>query len=184
MTKKMKAPLPTEYSWLGQEKFPRILIEALKLYGTREKQGSANNPEIMLWSDEVEDYLGAEYSADSVPWCGLFMAVCAFRAGYIPPEIAIRAMSWNNFGNKSDRPKLGDILVFLRNGGGHVGLYVGEDLECYHVLGGNQGDSVSITRISRERFVSARECQWKIRRPDTLRPIFLDSKGAISHNEA
>ena len=35
---------------------------------------------------------------------------------------------------------LGDILTFKRNGGGHVGLYVGEDKDCYHVLGGNQGN--------------------------------------------
>jgi cell wall-associated NlpC family hydrolase len=35
---------------------------------------------------------------------------------------------------------LGDVLVFRRGGGGHVALYVGEDEEAFHVLGGNQAD--------------------------------------------
>jgi hypothetical protein len=43
---------------------------------------------------------------------------------------------------------LGDVLAFVRNGGGHVGLYVDEDASAYHVLGGNQSDRVSITRVA------------------------------------
>jgi hypothetical protein len=41
------------------------------------------------------------------------------------------------------------VLVFERPGGGHVGYYFGEDATAYHVLGGNQGDAVTIARIAR-----------------------------------
>lgn len=184
MTMPKPINLPSEYAWLYKEKFPRILIEALKLYGIKEKAGSENNPEIMLWAQETQKFLGSEYNADSVPWCGLFMTICAVRAGYQPPEISIRAKSWAKFGQKSMAAKLGDILVFERSGGGHVGLYVGEDKDCYHVLGGNQGDAVSIARILKSRIFAIRECKWKVRRPETLRTIYLEATGAISHNEA
>jgi hypothetical protein len=41
--------------------------------------------------------------------------------------------------------------VFTRSGGGHVGLYVGEDATHYHVLGGNQANLVSIMRLAKGR---------------------------------
>jgi hypothetical protein len=50
----------------------------------------------------------------------------------------------------------GAVLVFEREGGGHVGFYVGEDSTHYHVLGGNQGDAVSIVRIARSRSIARR----------------------------
>ena len=54
-------------------------------------------------------------------------------------------------------PALGAVVVFWRispnSGKGHVGFYVGEDGEAYYVLGGNQGDAVSVVRISRDRLL-------------------------------
>lgn len=175
--------LPEAYQWLEQEKFPRILLEALKLYGTKEKRGAAHNPIILGWAKEIKSYVGIPYDADEIPWCGLFIGVCASRAGYAPPKVCIRAKEWGSFGVHSNRPKLGDVLIFDRAGGGHVGLYVGEDSECFHVLGGNQGNAVSIVRIEKKRLLKARECPWRVARPPGLRAIILDSAGAISHNE-
>lgn len=179
----MKEKLPKTYQWLEKEKFPYILRQALSFYGFAEAHGTADNPLILEWAKEVGDYLGAPYKHDSEAWCGLFMALCAHRAGYTPPKISLRAKEWLKFGKPSQRPKLGDIMIFTRKGGGHVGLYVGEDKACYHILGGNQGDRVSIMRIEKARFLDCRECDWKIARPNTLRPIFLDNDGEISHNE-
>jgi cell wall-associated NlpC family hydrolase len=79
---------------------------------------------------------------------------------------------------------LGDVLVFKRQGGGHVGLYVGEDKDAYHVLGGNQSDSVSITRILKDRLHAARRCTWKTAQPANVRRVFLSGSGAVSQNEA
>ncbi len=65
-------------------------------------------------------------------------------------------------------PTLGAILVFWRGKRtgwlGHVGFYTGEDTSAYHVLGGNQGDKVSITRIAKERLLEAR---WPATPPAT-----------------
>jgi cell wall-associated NlpC family hydrolase len=79
---------------------------------------------------------------------------------------------------------LGDILTFKRDGGGHVGLYVGEDDRYYHVLGGNQTNSVSVSRIAKSRLYKARRTAWKVRQPANVRKVFLEPKGTITTNEA
>jgi cell wall-associated NlpC family hydrolase len=78
---------------------------------------------------------------------------------------------------------LGDVLVFTRKGGGHVGIYVGQDKSCYHVLGGNQGDRVSIVRIEKTRCIGVRRTKWKISQPKNVRIIFLPDSGNTSTNE-
>jgi hypothetical protein len=79
---------------------------------------------------------------------------------------------------------LGDILTFKRNGGGHVGIYVGEDNTHYHVLGGNQNNQVNVMRIAKNRLNQARRTAWKIAQPASVRVIKLEAKGLISTNEA
>ena len=79
---------------------------------------------------------------------------------------------------------LGDILVFKRDGGGHVGFYIGEDNDCYHVLGGNQSNAMNVTRILKSRLFQARRTAWSIAQPANVRKIILDPKGKISTNEA
>ncbi|RZL82832.1 MAG: hypothetical protein EOP66_04490 [Sphingomonas sp.] len=51
---------------------------------------------------------------------------------------------------------MGVTLVFGREGGGHVGFYVGEDDHAYHAIGRNQSNSVCITRIAKSRLIAAR----------------------------
>lgn len=173
------------YEWLLAEGAPAILVQAIKLVGTKETLGAANNPTIIGWAKEVgASKLGLIYSKDEIPWCGLFMAVCAARAGLDLPSIAIRALSWSGWGNATQTPMLGDVLTFTRKGGGHVGIYVGEDAKAYHVLGGNQGDAVSITRIAKERLYSASRTKWKKAQPANVRRVFLTQTGALSENEA
>lgn len=87
------------------------------------------------------------------------------------------------WGTKAQTPMLGDVLVFKRDGGGHVGLYVGEDAACYHVLGGNQGNAVSIRRIAKNRLIEARHL-YKVAAPDNVRKVALSSTLAVSRNEA
>jgi len=176
------AALPSAYAWLSKEPGPRILLEALALYGTVEVPGSGNSPTIMAWAKEVG--LSSVYSADSIPWCGLFAAVIAKRATWEPVKDPLWARNWSTFGQPADRASLGDILVFVRDGGGHVGLYVGEDSAgYYHVLGGNQSDRVCITRIAKSRCIAVRRPKWRIAQPANVRPVILAASGAISTNE-
>lgn len=173
--------LSLAYQWLPLESAPRHLLKAMELYGTTETVGPKNNPVIVGWAKEV----GLEniYKADSTPWCGLFMAVVMKRASREPVKDPLFALNWNNFGVKITQPMLGDILTFTRKTGGHVGLYVGEDIAAYHVLGGNQGDRVSIVRIAKDRLSQVRRPAYTLQ-PTNVRKIILASNGKLSTNEA
>lgn len=129
---------------------------AERLIGTQEDTSYKSNPVILKWADDIGGFVKSYYKDDSIPWCGLFVAHC-FSAVDIDFEIKnpLSALAWNNFGVKTD-PCLGCVMVFSRNGGGHVGFYVSEDSSSYHILGGNQSDSVNITKLAKGRFVGAR----------------------------
>ena len=75
------------------------------------------------------------------------------------------------------------MLVFERDGGGHVGFYVGEDGTHYHVLGGNQDDAVSIAKIAKSRLVASR---WPKGVPVIGGPVRLSERADIpvSRNKA
>lgn len=152
-----------------------MLVEALNLFGVSEKEGDADNPEILKWAKEI-GYKN-EYTHDSIPWCGLFVAVVAKRAGKSLPNNPLWARNWSHWGAVC-APELGAVLVFSRGTGGHVGLYVGEDNHCFHVLGGNQGDSVCITRIEKSRLIAAR-CMYK-HKPKNVRPVRIIGVGDVS----
>ncbi|MFM8374796.1 MAG: TIGR02594 family protein [Phenylobacterium sp.] len=175
-------PLPRPYRWLSRlEPLPRMVAAALADYGTLETAGPGNTPKILQWAQETG--LAADYRADSIPWCGLFMAHVAMVAGREAPPSPLWALSWARFGVEGGQPELGDVLVFQRPGGGHVGLYVGEDSRCYHVLGGNQGDRVGITRIARERLYAVRQPPY-VNKPRSAATYRLAATGEVSSNEA
>jgi len=173
--------VPARYAWLQKEPGPKMLLEAMNLYGTLESPGSKDNPVILGWAAEVG--LTKSYSHDAIPWCGLFMAVVAKRAGKPVVDSPLWALSWANFGVPSKAPMLGDVLTFKRNGGGHVALYVGEDASAYHCLGGNQSDSACITRIAKSRLYRARRPAYNVQ-PANVRRIALAASGQLSTNEA
>lgn len=176
--------LPKAYAWLDKEPGPKMLREALALYGTKERAGPADNPQILAWAKECGI---AAYKHDSIAWCGLFAAVIAKRAGWdhAPGGNALWALNWAKWEVSSPKPMLGDILTFKREGGGHVGLYVGEDATAYFVLGGNQADAVSIVRIAKSRLFAARRARWKVAQPTNVRVVRLTNSGApLSTNEA
>ena len=159
--------------------------EAMKLIGVKEFQGESNNPIIIQWANELGHTIKEYYRKDSIAWCGLFIGICAKRSGYIPPSgfDTLRARSWVKWGDPiKGEPVLWDILIFERQGGGHVGIYVGEDKVCYHVLGGNQGDEVSIVRIPKERFLMARKEPMNSF-PKAKVKIIRDAKSKPSENE-
>lgn len=134
---------------------------ARELVGTKELPGPANNAKIMGWGNALgAKILGIKYTADSVPWCGLFAAWCIKQAGFTPPPIAIRAKAWESFGVALPlnlRPPEGAIVVFTRAGGGHVGFVVGwHSNGDVDVLGGNQGDAVNVRRFPKDRISAFR----------------------------
>lgn len=171
----------SEYAWLTNVTLPKTIKEGIKLLGTVETPGSKSNKIILDWAAEVG--LSKAYSDDSIPWCGLFAAVVAKRAGKEIVENPLWARNWMNFGSAVGTPGLGDVLVFVRNGGGHVGFYIAEDDTAYHVLGGNQSDAVTITRISKIRCLGGRR-PFYMNRPVSVKPYIVKATGKLSENEA
>lgn len=179
--------LPAAYSWLEDEPGPNMLMQAVALYGTVEFAGNKDNPIIMAWAAET----GYEkvYRHDSIAWCGLGMAVCAKRASwdFHPGGNALSALNWALWGNpvKSTEAMLGDVGVWKRKGGGHVGIIIGYDAAgMYHVLGFNQGDAVSIKRKPIAGIVAVRRAPWRSAQPPNVRRVKLAAAGAISTKES
>jgi uncharacterized protein (TIGR02594 family) len=176
--------LPNGLEWLGNEKGPLMLVEALKLTGITEGLEKINNPTIMEWAEYTKQELNDVYLADSVPWCGLFMAYVAKKANKKLVPSPLWALGWSNFGNFSSIPMLGDVLVFNRlnedgTKGGHVGIYVGEESDYFYVLGGNQADSVCFRRIAKKRLYVCRRPKYN-NQPINVRVIHLNIDIPIS----
>lgn len=174
------------YDYLKKVTAPQILVKALELIGTKEIIGSIHNNIIISWAKDLK--IEKIYTADEIAWCGLFMAIVCQRANVatgITPTEALWALNWNKYGTKQKTAMLGDILTFKRpGGGGHVGIYVGEDDNCYHVLGGNQSNAVTIARLEKTRCAGVRRTAWKIAQPESVKQVFLNANGFISKNES
>jgi uncharacterized protein (TIGR02594 family) len=171
---------------------PIWLRAARSLLGTREAAGPANNATIIGWGKRLGvTVLGMVYNADSTPWCGLFVGHCLTAGGidiaaegYNRQRVAVRAKAWATWGANLRTTYLapGAILVFERPGGGHVGFYVGEDDTHYYVLGGNQSDAVTITRVEKARLVASR---WPKGLSVVGGPVRMTRNGVpVSRNEA
>lgn len=177
----MTFPHPFEY--LGSEPGPVILREALAHFALHEIVGPASNPTIMAWAKEVG--AASYYHNDDTPWCALFIAHCAKVAGFALPSDPLRALSWAKFGKPAaGGAMLGDVLVKSRDGGGHVGLYVGETATHYAVLGGNQGNQVCIAWFAKAAFSYVRRCAWKVSQPENVRAIEVNAAAGAAVTEA
>jgi uncharacterized protein (TIGR02594 family) len=156
------------------------------LIGTREIAGKKHSPIIIGWLKKLKSWV----VDDETAWCGTFAAHIAQQFGFALPAKWLSARGWLDFG-LGTKPGYGTILVFWRGSKagwqGHVGFYVGEDDTHYHVLGGNQNDSVSISRMPKTRLLGARSPfspSTQVRRLD--HPVVrLSAKGApVSTSEA
>lgn len=164
---------------------PIWLREGRRLMGIREVPGAKSNSTIMSWAKRLGGWVASFYTNDDIAWCGLFEAhIISLTLPQEPlPANPLGALQWNKFGYSLSEPCLGAILTFTRSGGGHVGNYVGEDETHFHVLGGNQSDSVRVTRIAKSRLSSVR---WPRTGPKPQGGrIFLTAAGVpVSNNEA
>ncbi len=159
---------------------PQWLRLARTYLGTREIPGAATGKPIAAMLRK----LGAWWSDDETPWCGVFVGFVMKECGFEIPKYYMRAKDWADWSANLDRAVLtpGAVLVFGRQGGGHVGFYVAEDATAYHVLGGNQGNSVSITRILKTRLIASR---WPRGALGYRGPVHVNTAGApLSRNEA
>lgn len=201
--------VPSRYAFLIQDpKAPNLVLAALEDYGLTEVTGPKSNPKIVAMADEVartqptpyNGWAADWYNNDDVPWCGLAMAYWACkssggRGDRMPPSKYLAALSWANFGEavqfKSQNGKIltenilvGDVLVFVRNGGGHVGICVGITTNGKNlcVLGANQSNQVNITEIPFSRLYAVRRVPYVVK-PAGARHVKVSSTGKISVTE-
>jgi len=121
---------------------PIWLIEARKYLGIKEFKGQKHEPKIVqFWRSiglsGVKD--------DETPWCAAFVGAMLENVGLMSTKSGW-ARSYLEWGVPLAFPIIGCVVVFSRKGGGgHVGFVIGKDEDGnLLVLGGNQGDSVSI----------------------------------------
>ena len=114
---------------------------AQKQIGTREIKGPKHESRIVSWWKSIRR---GGIKDDETPWCAAFVGACFENSGVVSSRFE-SAKSYLSWGRPLGMPTYGCVVVFTRQGGGHVGFVVGRDQSGnLMVLGGNQGDAVNI----------------------------------------
>jgi TIGR02594 family protein len=114
---------------------------------------TANNPRIIEYHSTTGKFLD-----DETPWCSSFVNWVVGRAG-IKGTNSARALSWQSWGTRLDKPAYGSIGVIKWSKGGHVGFVVGikrdrNGKEKIILLGGNQSNKVQYSEFAKHLFVA------------------------------
>ena len=137
---------------------------AQRFIGIKEVPGKRDNAQIltMLHLD------GTWPEHDEVPWCSAFTNYVAWLLR-LPRSKSLAARSWLTVGAAIHLPRaqIGFDVVVLSRGSnspgpevlsapGHVGFYSGQGAGKVALLGGNQGDSVSVAEFPVNRVLGVR----------------------------
>lgn len=138
---------------------PGYFLHALGELHTAEIKGAHANPRIMAYWNEGKIQL--DVSEDEVPWCAAFVGAMLFRDGVEGTRKA-NAKSYARWGDEWTGLGLGAVVVLNRKPPapawqGHVGFLCGLTKDHVHVLGGNQGDKVSVAAFPRNRVMTMRQ---------------------------
>lgn len=140
---------------------------AQRYVGIEEVGGSLDNPAILAmlrldnkWPEN-----------DEVPWCSAFTNHICWLAR-LPRSKDLRARSWLTIGKgiNLDNAEPGDIIILKRGKGeqpgpevldapGHVGFYAGRFDGFIEILGGNQSDTVKVSRYPAKRLLGVRRLE-------------------------
>ncbi|MCV6576259.1 MAG: TIGR02594 family protein [Cohaesibacter sp.] len=156
--------------------------------GLKEYRGNRHNPKILEWWQKIR----MPFTDDETPWCAGFVGGVLEECGIRSTRSAgAKSYYWQDWGQRLAGPCVGAVVVFYRGKKsgpyGHVGFVVGRDtFGNLMVLGGNQGNAVTIKPFSLDRVMSYHY-------PNNRRisgnvgfenlPI-VDSDGVVSKDEA
>lgn len=132
----------------------RLFQRALKEKGQHEIKGAQHNARIVAYHSATS--LGA--SDDETPWCASFVNWVLQQEGHTGTNSAA-ARSFVNWGVDAELDH-GAIVVLKRGTQawqGHVGFLYDHDDTRVWLLGGNQGDSVSIAEYRRSDVIAVRK---------------------------
>jgi uncharacterized protein (TIGR02594 family) len=138
---------------------------AQRFIGVHEAPGLVSNPLVLAFL-RLDD---SAIQDDSTPWCSAFVNWIAWLLRR-PRSKSLAARSWLTVGVPIglDEAEVGFDVVVLKRGGskqpgadvidapGHVGWFAGVDGTMVSVLGGNQGDAVSVARFPRDQVLGVR----------------------------
>lgn len=157
------------------------ITEAQKYVGLKEIPGPKHNNTIQKWLVNLR----AWWTDDETPWCGVYVGHCFKAAGMNIPKYYMRAKAWSeSWGTSLSQPVDGCVVVFDRQGGGHVGFVMGVTNDSFlAVLGGNQGNAVTVAKFDRNRVVGF---YWpkEVPTPTEFKLSRVSITGGVSTNEA
>jgi uncharacterized protein (TIGR02594 family) len=148
-------PIPRANEVGGAAPWYQIALEELA-YGVSEMPGEAHNPRII----EYHATCTLKATNDETPWCSAFVNWCLRQAGLKGTDSA-GAQSWLKWkdGTKITSPRLGCLAVFKRGKEpwqGHVGFFASEDDNHIQLLGGNQGNTISLASQRKDKLMGYR----------------------------
>lgn len=123
--------------------------------GVTERAGAGSDPRVVGY---YRDAGRGDIDDDGVPWCAAFVGACLTRARHETTG-SLLARSYATAGARLEAPRLGAIAVLTRGAdpaAGHVGFVVGWSAHSLCLLGGNQGDAVTIDVFDRSRLIALR----------------------------
>ena len=130
---------------------------AQRFIGTKEVPGTGDNAAIVAMLRLDGDWP----KNDEVPWCSAFVNYIAWLLR-LPRSKSLAARSWLGVGlpiHLSDAMPFYDVVVLSRDGdpdSGHVGFFSSLLDQKVYLLGGNQGNQVSVAPFDVQRVLGVR----------------------------
>lgn len=121
---------------------------ALRYLGVAEVAGPKSNPIIAEMFKTAPSWLDQDDSMTA--WCGIFRGYLGLWSGTGVPKEHYRARNWLQWGQEVaiKDAKRGDTVVISREGGHHVAIFDRAEGGRVYLLGGNQGNRVSIAAFA------------------------------------
>jgi uncharacterized protein (TIGR02594 family) len=155
------AGIASPATWWALEQIDRSgppwLTIARREVGVREVPGANANPRIIEYLASCPGLPADMRSSDETPWCSAFVNWVMRESGVTGTRRA-NARSWLTWGQACE-PQRGAVAVFSRPpdpASGHVAFFERREGERVIVLGGNQGNAVSVAAYPASRLLGYR----------------------------
>lgn len=144
----------TDYKTL-QPGDPAHLVAAFSMLGLKEIVGGEHEPEVVqFFADAGHGWV----KDDETAWCAAFAHAMLGRAG-IEGTGSLAARSYEKWGEPTNDPQRGDVVIFKRgNQGwqGHVAFFLRKVGTRIWVIGGNQSNAVTVASYSESSLLGYR----------------------------
>lgn len=123
------------------------LLVAQKELDIKEVPGPKHNPRIV----EYHQTCSMKAVEDEVPWCSAFVNWCMKEVG-IQGTGSAAAKSWISWGEEVPEKEGCVVIICNKAGSHHVGFLLETTNTSITILGGNQADSVRISKFPKGRW--------------------------------